>query len=125
MRKPIPTCVFAGLVLLTAACQKASTPTAEAAIDPKKYYAVLLINGSVYFGQLAGLGTDFPVLRDVYYVQSNTNPETKAVNNVLIKRGHELHSPDRMIISPKAIVFVEPVGADSKVAQLIAESKRQ
>jgi hypothetical protein len=29
-----------------------------------------------------------------------------------------------MIVSEKAIVFVEPVGPDSKVAQLIAESKR-
>jgi hypothetical protein len=29
-----------------------------------------------------------------------------------------------MIINDKSIVFVEPVGADSKVAQLIAESKK-
>jgi len=30
-----------------------------------------------------------------------------------------------MIINGKQIVFVEPVGADSKVAQLISESKKQ
>ena len=124
MRKPILTCALTGLMLLTAACQR-SSPAAGVTIDPKKYYAVLLTNGSVYFGQLEGLETEYPVLHDVYYVQSATNPETKAVNNVLIKRGHEWHSPDRMIISQKAIVFVEPVGADSKVAQLIAESKKQ
>jgi len=118
VRKPIFTCAFAGLLLLGAGCQRANT------IDPKKFYAVLLTNGSVYFGHLDGLGSDFPVLRDVYYVQSTTNPETKAVNNVLIKRGREWHSPDRMIVSQKAIVFVEPVGADSKVAQLIAESQK-
>jgi len=125
MRKPIVTCLFAGLTLLFAGCQKAPATTEGATIDPKKYYAVLLSNGSVYFGQLEGLGTDFPVLHDVYYVQSNANPETKAVNNVLIKRGHEWHAPDRMIINGKQIVFVEPVGADSKVAQLISESKKQ
>jgi len=42
-----------------------------AAIDSSKYYAVLLNNNSVYFGRLEGLGSEFPVLRDVYYVQSN------------------------------------------------------
>jgi hypothetical protein len=41
-----------------------------------------------------------------------------------VKRGKELHAPDRMIINQKSIVFVEPVGADSKVAQLIAESNK-
>ena len=96
----------------------------SAATKPDTYYAVLLNNGSVYFGRLEGLGSAYPVLRDVYYVQSNVNQETKAVTNVLVKRGKEWHAPDRMIVSEKAIVFVEPVGPDSKVAQLIAESKR-
>jgi hypothetical protein len=122
MRRPILTCALAATMLLAAGCQRGST--SGATIDPKKYYAVLLSNGSVYFGQLEGLGTEFPVLHDVYYVQSNTNPETKVVSSVLIKRGREWHSPDRMILSEKAIVFVEPVGVDSKVAQLIAESKK-
>jgi hypothetical protein len=114
-----------GMAALTAGCQRQqqATPTA-AAIDPNKYYAVLLNNNSVYFGKLEGLGSEFPVLHDVYYVQSNVNQETKQVANVLIKRGKEWHAPDRMIISEKSIVFVEPVGADSKVAQLIAESRK-
>jgi len=99
-------------------------PPADAAVDSSKYYAVLLSNGAVYFGHLQGFGTQFPVLKDVYYVQSTQNAETKSVSNVLIKRGKEWHSPDRMILNPGSIVFVEPVGVDSKVAQLIAESKR-
>lgn len=60
----------------------------------------------------------------MYYVQSNVNQETKQVNNVLVKRGKEWHGPGRMIISEKSIVFVEPVGNDSKVAQLIAASTK-
>jgi hypothetical protein len=87
------------------------------------YQAVLLINGSVYFGKLEGYGTKFPVLRDVYYVQSGTNPETKQTTNVLVKRGRELHAPDRMYLNPSQIILVEPVGANSKVAQLIQENK--
>ena len=94
-------------------------------VDPKKYYAVLLNNNSVYFGQLEGLGTPYPVLHDVFYIQSNVNPETKAVTNALIKRGKELHGPDRMIINANAIVFLEPVGLDSRVSKLIEESKTQ
>jgi hypothetical protein len=115
---------FAGLALLATGCQRTPATPVDAAIDPNKYYAVLLNNNSVYFGKLEGLGSEFPVLHDVYYVQSNVNQDTKQVNNILVKRGKEWHGPDRMIISDKSIVFVEPVGADSKVAQLIAQSKK-
>jgi len=87
------------------------------------YQAVLLTNGSVYFGKLEGYGTSSPVLRDVYYVQSGTSPETKQATNVLIKRGKELHAPDRMYLNPTQILLVEPVGAESKVAQSIAQEK--
>ena len=87
------------------------------------YQAVLLTNGSVYFGQLEGYGGSQPVLTNVFYIVSQTNPETKQVSNVLIKRGKELHEPDRMYLNPSLIVFVEPVGTSSKVAQLIAQAK--
>lgn len=90
-----------------------------------EYHAVLLSNGSVYFGKLERLGGPNPVLRDVYYVQSTVDPQTKAVNSVLIKRGKEWHAPDRMILQASSIVFVEPVSSGSRVAQLIADSKRQ
>lgn len=112
------------ILLLCAGCGNAPLNSPSAAIDPNKYYAVLLNNNSVYFGKLEALATDYPVLRDVYYVQSTVNPETKAVTNILVRRGKEWHGPDRMILSQKAIVFVEPVAADSRVAQLIAESKK-
>lgn len=111
---------FAGVlaVLLTAtACThrdvKFSTP----------YQAVLLSNNAVYFGRLQGYGGPQPVLTDVFYIVSQTNPDGKQVNNVLVKRGKELHEPDRMYLNPSLIVFVEPVGPNSKVAQLIAQAK--
>jgi hypothetical protein len=86
------------------------------------YQAVLLSNGSVYFGHLQDYGGHHPVLSEVYYIVSQTNPETKQVNNVLVKRGKELHEPDRMYLNPNQILFVEPVGTNSKVAQLIAQA---
>lgn len=87
------------------------------------FQAVLLTNGSVYFGHLQGYGSRQPVLTEVYYVVIQTNPEIKQSSNVLIKRGKELHEPDRMYINPQQILFVEPVGPNSKVAQLIAQAK--
>jgi hypothetical protein len=89
------------------------------------YQAVLLSNGSAYFGRLEGLGTDYPVLRDVFYVQSVEDKDTKKVSNILVKRGKEWHAPDRMILNAKMIVLVEPVSPGSRVAQLIAQAKNQ
>lgn len=90
-----------------------------------QYQAVLLTNGSAYFGHLEGLGTPYPVLRDVFYVQSVQDQNTKKVSNILVKRGKEWHAPDRMILNANMIVFVEPVNPSSRVAQLIAQAKNQ
>ena len=89
------------------------------------YQAVLLTNGAAYFGKLEGYGTPRPVLTEVYYIVSQNNPETKQNSNVLVKRGKELHEPDRMYLNPNQILCVEPVGTNSKVAQLIAQAQTQ
>jgi hypothetical protein len=95
--------------------------SAAAPLLTTPYQAVLLTNGQVYFGKLAGLGTPFPVLSEVYYVQSGVNPQTKEQTNILLKRGKEWHAPDRMILNATHIMMVEPVQPDSKVAQLISQ----
>ena len=86
------------------------------------YQAVLLSNGAVYYGKLSGYESRTPVLTDVFYIITKTDPSTKQITNVLVKRGKELHGPDRMYLNREQIVFVEPVGTDSKVAQLINEA---
>jgi len=88
------------------------------------YQAVLLTNGAVYYGKLSGYGTRNPMLTDVFYIMTKTDPETKQVSNLLVKRGKELHGPDRMFINASQIVMVEPVGPDSKVAQLISQANQ-
>ena len=90
---------------------------------PTSYQAILLTNGSVYFGKLEGYGGPRPVLTEVYYIVTQSNSETKQTSNILVKRGKELHQPDRMYLNPAHILFVEPVGPDSKVANLIQDSK--
>jgi hypothetical protein len=86
------------------------------------YQAVLLTNGAVYFGQLHDWGGPNPTLTNVYYIVTQTNPDTKQVSNVLVKRGKEMHGPEFMYLNPNAIMFVEPVGPNSKVAQLISQN---
>jgi hypothetical protein len=90
-----------------------------------EYQAVFLINGQTYIGKLTGAGSDYPMLTDVFYVQSSVNQETKAVTNVLVKRGKELHGPQFMYIKAKSILVIEPVSPDSQVAKLIKEAKAQ
>ena len=117
-------CLAGMILLLSAGCAAPKMePTAVTFSTP--YQAVVLINNSVYYGKLAGYGTSNPVLTDVYYILSKTDPDTKKVSNVLIKRGKELHGPDRMYLNPSQIILVEPVGTDSKVAQLINEANKQ
>jgi hypothetical protein len=89
----------------------------------KPYQAVLLSNNQVYYGRLEGYGTSQPILREVYYVQVSTNPQTHENTNILLKRGREWHAPDRMYLNPNQILLVEPVGEDSKVADLIRQLK--
>lgn len=83
----------------------------------------MLDTGLVYYGKISGLDTDYPVLRDVYYIQQSTDPQTKQVSNVLIRRGNEWHSPALTVLNSRHIVLIEPVGPNSKVAQLIAQQQ--
>lgn len=89
------------------------------------YQAVLLAGGQVYYGHLQGLGSPYPVLRDIYYVRSQVDPSTRQVTNILVRRGSEWHGPDRMYLNPGHIILVEPVSPDSQVAKLIAEQQQK
>jgi hypothetical protein len=85
------------------------------------FQAVLLDNGQVYYGRIQGLGSPFPVLEEIYYVQEQADPETKQVKHILVRRGNEWHAPDRMVINSTHIILVEPVTPGSKVAKLIED----
>jgi hypothetical protein len=95
------------------------SPQRAVALKMKGYSAVLLDNNSVYFGKVADLGSDYPVLTDVFYIQSTVNQETKQQSNILVKRGKEWHAPDKMILNARHIIMIEPVTDGSTVAKLI------
>jgi len=107
--------VFAGLVFWF-------SPERTVAAKAKGYQAVLLDNNQVYFGKVADLNTDYPVLTDVFYIQTTVNQETKQQSNILVKRGKEWHAPNKMVLNARHIIMIEPVTDGSTVAQLIAKA---
>ena len=116
--------VVTAIVVIVAAFLfvKNTSPGAPVAFTTP-YQAVMLTNGSVYFGKLEGYGTPRPLLTEVYYIVTENNTDTKQSNKVLVKLGKlELFEPDRMYLNPSQILGVEPVGPNSKVAQLIAQA---
>jgi hypothetical protein len=90
---------------------------------PTEYQAVFLDNGQVFFGKLSDQGSPYLTLRDIYYVQTLVGQDQKKTANVLVKRGSELHNPEFMRINSRHVVVIEPVGPNSRVAQLIREAK--
>jgi len=96
------------------------------------YQAVFLVNNQVYFGKLAGQNSQFPVLKDIYYLQVNqpvqplvkgqavpSNPEIN-----LVKLGGELHGPtDEMRINRDQVLLIEDLRADSNLVKAIENYK--
>ena len=89
------------------------------------YQAVILTNGQTLFGRLQKAGSAYPVLEDVFYIQTQTNPETKQSSMILVKRGREWHEPDSTTINAAHILFIEPVKPESRLGKLIAEHKNR
>jgi hypothetical protein len=117
--------VLAGIVVIVAALLIVKdTRPAPPVVFTTPYQAVLLTNGTAYFGKLDGYGTPRPVLTDVYYIVTENNPDTKQSSKVLVRLGKlELNEPDRIYLNPTQILGVQPVGPNSKVAQLIAQQQ--
>jgi hypothetical protein len=87
------------------------------------YQVVFLDNTNAYIGKVQQTGSDFIRLTNVYYIQTQTDPEKKQVANTLIKRGNELHKPDFMYINTQHVLMIEPVTPDSQIAKLIEQSE--
>ncbi len=87
------------------------------------YQAVILTNGQTLFGRLEKVGSAYPTLVDVFYIQNQVNPETKQASMSLIKRGKEWHEPAYTTINAAHILFIEPVKPESQLGKLIADLK--
>jgi hypothetical protein len=83
------------------------------------YQAVQLTNGTVLYGRIDHLGSDHPILRDVFSVRQELDSQTQKQRHVLVRRADGHNGADHMIFPVTSIVFVEPVRADSTVGSLI------
>ena len=83
------------------------------------YQAVTLENGNTFYGRIDHLGSDHPVLRNVFTVRAEIDAQTQQSRYVLVKRKDEINGADHMILPIQAIAFIEPVAPDSIIGRLI------
>lgn len=94
------------------------------------YSAVFLTNDQIYFGKLEDAGSQYPRLREVYYLRVNRPlqpaPATaEAQPDVqLVKLGNELHGPvDEIKFNRDQILYIEDLKPDSRIVKAIEEFK--
>lgn len=83
--------VLLAALLIVLCVSVACTKSGDKPTFVSQYQAVFLDNGQVFFGKIENAGADYPLLRDVFYVQNQQDPETRHVKSILIKRGAEWH----------------------------------
>ena len=111
---------------------KSNRSSEEQFVDTKKYQAVFLNNGQVYFGRIGGISTQYVDLRSVYYLtQATTNGANGSAGTngdyTLVKLGcQQIHNPlDQMVISRSQVSFWENLSDDGKVVKSIKEFQKQ
>lgn len=100
-------------------------------VDSSKYQAVFLNNGQVYFGNITKINGDYVKLNNIFYLTQTSatgaNESTANSDYTLIKLGcQQIHYPfDQMVVNRSQVTFWENLNKDGKVAQSIAEFKKQ
>jgi hypothetical protein len=86
--------------------------------------AVTLASGSVYYGTLIEAESGYVQLANVYYVQNVSQPNGAAPQfNLVNRQKNDWHGPDWMTIPVDKILFVENVGIQSKLSNLINQDR--
>jgi len=104
-------------------------------VDQSKYQAVFLNGGatsgsvlySTYFGHVIKMTDKYMVLRDIYYLTTDTTSGNNQSSPQLTKLGcQQLHSPyDEMVVNRSQVAFWENLKSDGKVAKAIDQYKQQ
>lgn len=101
-------------------------------INDKKYQAVFLTNGQVYFGHIKTIGDDFINLQNIYYLQAATTTDksgntTQTGNYSLVQLGcQQIHDPyNQMVINRDQVSFWENLQDNGQVVKKINEFIKQ
>jgi len=90
------------------------------------WVAVTLVTGPVYYGRAVAATPRQLTLDQVYYVQPEVDAQGVPRGNRLVRRErNDWHAPARMAIPADRIAMVEPVGAGSRLQQLIQQESGQ
>lgn len=95
----------------------------------QNWYAVKLVNGETFYGQIEDIKSDPVVMANVYYNYDQAKTGQKEVAETaslrLVKRGKETHGPDgTMDIVRVQVLIMERLKSDSKVLQAILEYEK-
>ncbi|WP_319526173.1 hypothetical protein [uncultured Desulfosarcina sp.] len=95
------------------------------------WYAVKLVSGETYYGQINDTDADPVVIKNVYYnydqmLENQGKNNTNQSGSVrLVKRGKEPHGPDTtMSIIRNQVKYMEALKQDSKVLQAILQYEK-
>jgi hypothetical protein len=113
-----------GAMMLFQGCDKQGG-TKENLTFTTEYQLVVMNNGQYFIGKIEKAGSAYPVLKNVFYIRQQMDPETKQMKSGLFKRSMEPHAPNMMYINARSISLIEPVSPDSQVAKLIKQSESQ
>lgn len=123
--------ILLALIALSFASARNNVNSEAALVDTSKYQAVFLTNGQVYFGNITKINGDYLKLNNIFYLTqastTDSSSDSTSGNYTLVKLGcQQIHYPyDQMIINRSQISFWENLNKDGKVAQSIAEFKKQ
>lgn len=108
--------------------------TNSAATSPNKtndWYAVKLVSGEIFYGQVLDVKADPVVIDNVYYNydQAKEKEGAKSVQETgnlrLVKRGQETHGPaGSMNIVRSQVLYLEALKSDSKALKAILEYEK-
>jgi hypothetical protein len=117
--------VGAQLVQAWSAWQRDVVGATPTGVTPGDLISVTLVNGQVYYGNLARIDAHHISLDDVYYVQTAVDTATNQRSNRLVSRKRtDWHAPLRMTIPADKLLLVEQVGPGSQLVQLMEQDRR-
>lgn len=92
------------------------------------WYSIKLVDGEIFYGQIEDISSDPVVMKNTYYNydQIKAGEDISETGNIrLVKRGQETHGPTGDVnIIRSQILFVEPLGDDSKVLKAILDYEK-
>lgn len=128
--------ILVGIAILVAAVALSFTRNSSTnefkLVNDKKYQAVFLNNGQVYFGHISSMDGKNLVINGIYYLTQNTTTGSNGQaatdgNYTLVKLGcQQIHDPyDQMVINRDQITFWENLQDNGKVVSSINDFKKQ